>query len=70
MVCVHQIKIRNDELCYHHFSYFSKKNISNWLHSGLSMTMNYNTILHSVFFEVVCLIKPILGINYVSGTVY
>ena len=34
------------------------------------MTMNYNTILRSVFFEVVCLLKPILGINYVSGTVY
>lgn len=36
----------------------------------LFMTMNYNTILRSVFFEVVCLLKPILGINYVSGTVY
>lgn len=28
----------------------------------LFMTMNYNTILRSVFFEVVCLLKPILGI--------
>ena len=33
------------------------------------MTMNYNAVLHAIFFKAIYLIIPILGINYVSGTV-